>query len=226
MADDFLWARDGNGNLVKVAVRGADGIWYHIHTINDGGDITFGAKADGVASGDTETNTFMAFVKRGLTHFATLLGVLPTARGANGGVKIEGVASGQAVPVSGTFWQTTQPTSDNGPAWAGVHGISGVPFTSADAHSSAASVTDAPTSNQKLVPTDIFFSVDTAMSVTFKCETTGAVITGPYHMPANSAMQLTPRDKSWKLATVDKKLQVITSVAGNIMVDVHYYSEA
>lgn len=36
---------------------------------------------------------------------------LPAALAANGGLKIEGVASGVAVPVSGTFWQATQPVS-------------------------------------------------------------------------------------------------------------------
>ena len=117
-------------------------------------------------------------------------------------------------------------TKDAGPSWASAHGISSAPFTSADQHSAAASVTDAPTSGQKLVITDIVLSVDTAMSVTFKCETSGAVITGPLYLAANSTVQLTPRGKAWKLATADKKLQVITSVAGNISVDAHYFSEA
>lgn len=36
---------------------------------------------------------------------------LPAALAANGGIKIEGVASGVAVPVSGTFFQATQPVS-------------------------------------------------------------------------------------------------------------------
>lgn len=117
-------------------------------------------------------------------------------------------------------------TKDNGAQWTSVHGVVGVPFTSADQHSAVASVTDAPTSGQKLVITDLFFGTDTAMNVTFKCETTGAVISGPFYVPANFSGQLTPRSKAWKLATADKKLQVITSVAGNIMVDAHYYSEA
>lgn len=117
-------------------------------------------------------------------------------------------------------------SKDGGPAWASAHGVSAAPFTSADQHTTPASVTDAPTSGQKLVITDIFVSVDTAMSVTFKCETSGAVIAGPFYLPANGSLQLTPRSKAWKLATADKKLQVLTSVAGNVMVDAHYYSEA
>lgn len=116
-------------------------------------------------------------------------------------------------------------TQDAGPNWTSVHGVAGVPFTSADQHSAAASVTDAPTSGQKLVVTDLFVSVDTAMTVTFKCETSGVVIAGPFYLPANGTLQLTPRSKAWKLATANKKLQVITSVAGNIMVDAHYFSE-
>lgn len=113
---------------------------------------------------------------------------------------------------------------DNGPHWTAVHGISSAPFTSADQHSAVASVTDAPTSGQKLVITDILMSVDTAMSVMFKCETTGAIICGPFYLPANGSLQVTPRGR-WKLATADKKLQVLTSVAGNVMVDAHYFSE-
>lgn len=117
-------------------------------------------------------------------------------------------------------------TKDAGPQWTSVHGVAGVPFTSADQHSVLASITDAPTSGQKLVVTDIVVSVDTAMSVTFKEETAGnAVVIGPVYMAANSTLQLTPRGKLWKLSTADKKLQVITSVAGNIMVDAGYYSE-
>ncbi len=45
---------------------------------------------------------------------------LPAALAANGGLKIEGVASGVAVPVSGTFWQATQPVSGTVTANAGT----------------------------------------------------------------------------------------------------------
>lgn len=115
-------------------------------------------------------------------------------------------------------------TKDQGPGWTSAHGISGVPFTSADA-TSVASVTDTPGVGVKLVVTDLIVSVDTAMNVTFKCETSGAVIAGPFYLAANSSAQFTPRSKAWKLATTNKKLQVIASVPGNIMVDAHYYAE-
>lgn len=117
-------------------------------------------------------------------------------------------------------------TKDNGPAWTSVWGLAGVPFASADQHGGVASVTDAPTGGQHIVVDDIIVSVDTAMSVTLKEETTGTIMFGPWYLPANSGpVQLTPRGKK-KLPTADKKLQVITSIAGNITVQVGYHSEA
>lgn len=107
------------------------------------------------------------------------------------------------------------------PKW----GLSGVPFTSADQHSAVASVTDAPLSNQFLCVDDILVSVDTAMSVTFKEETSGTVVFGPIYLPANGTIQVTLRGKR-RLSTSGKKLQVLTSVAGNISVLVGYHSEA
>src|ERR1035437_2256350 len=64
-------------------------------------------------------------------------------------------------------------TQDDGPEWTSVWGVAGVPFTSADQHSAAASVTDAPTGGQKLIIDDLIVSIGTAMSVTFKEETSG-----------------------------------------------------
>lgn len=119
---------------------------------------------------------------------------------------------------------TTNGTTDNGFGPTSVWGVSNVPFTSADQHSAAASVTGAPTSGQKLVIDDLIFSVDTAMSVTFKEETSGTVMFGPFYLPANGSMQITPRGKR-KLPVADKKLQVISSVAGNISVLAGYHSE-
>lgn len=115
---------------------------------------------------------------------------------------------------------------DSGSGIASVWGVSGVPFTSADQHSAVASVTDAPTGGQKLVIDDIIVSVDTNMSVTFKEETSGTVVFGPWYITAASGpIQITPRGKK-KLAVAGKKLQVITSAAGNISVQASYHSEA
>lgn len=115
-------------------------------------------------------------------------------------------------------------TKDGGAASTTVLGVSGARFTSADQHSAVASVTDAPTSGQKLVIDDLIVSVDTAMSVSFKEETSGTIF-ATFYMPANSVLPMTPRGR-FKLATADKKLQVLTSVAGNIAVTALYHSEA
>lgn len=116
-------------------------------------------------------------------------------------------------------------SQDNGPSWTSVWGVAGVPFASADQHSAVASVTDAPTSGQKLCIDDLIVSTDTAMNVTFKEETSGTIVFGPWYVPANTTLQVTLRGKK-KLATADKKLQVITSIAGNITVQAGYHSEA
>ena len=85
-----------------------------------------------------------------------------------------------AVPVSGTVTASGPvtntelraapvTTSDSGPSWTQVFGVSGARFTSADA-STAAAVTDAPTSGQKLVIDDIVFAVgSTAMRSPVGC---------------------------------------------------------
>ena len=114
---------------------------------------------------------------------------------------------------------------DAGPAFDSVWGVSGVPFTSADQHSATALVTDVPTSGQKLVIDDLIVSVDTAMYVTFTEETTGTVMFGPWYLAANCGpVQVTSRGKK-KLATANKRLQVQTSVSGNISVSASYHSE-
>ncbi len=115
-------------------------------------------------------------------------------------------------------------TTDNGPHWTSAFGVSGARFTSADQSGSAANVTDAPGTGEKLVITDLVISVDTAMRVDFKEETSGTVLLSLY-MAANSTAQLTTRSKL-KLPTPDTRLQVQTSAAGNIAVTAFYYSEA
>lgn len=155
---------------------------------------------------------------------------LPTSLAAGGGMKVEGVAGGVAQPVSmatapalvaGTA--TIGGTTDAGPAWTSIFGVSGAAVVSADATGNPA-VTDAPAAGQKLVITDIVYSSDTAMSLTFSEETSGTVIFKVF-VPANGTGQITPRGKK-KLATADKKLMCDASVAGNIAVTVGYYSEA
>lgn len=113
---------------------------------------------------------------------------------------------------------------DAGKAWESSLGVSGAPVASADA-STAASVTDAPATDEKLVIDQLIVSVGAALTVTFKCETSGAVIVGPLYMAANTTLAIKLEGKV-KLATANKKLQVQTSGAGNISVTALYHSEA
>lgn len=114
---------------------------------------------------------------------------------------------------------------DNGPAWTTVWGVAGLPVVSDDA-GDGVSVTDAPTTDQKIVIDDLIVSVDTAMAVQFNCEDAEVYLAGPFYLPANGTIQITPRGKGWKLATANKKLQVSADAAGNIMVHAGYHSEA
>lgn len=112
---------------------------------------------------------------------------------------------------------------DNGAAWTSVFGVSGAAVVSADM-TAAAAVTDAPTSGQKIVLTDIVISSDTAMNVLIEEETSGTDLFKVF-VPANGTVQITPRSKM-KLATVNKKVTAKASVAGNIAVTAFYFSEA
>lgn len=154
---------------------------------------------------------------------------LPAALAANGGIKVEGVAGGVAVPVS----IATAPalvagmaiigaTKDAGANWTAVHLV----VNSSNA-TSGVDICAAPTSLQKRVLTDLVVSVGTAMAVSILEETSGTVMHGPYYMDANAVIQITPRSTPMsKLATADKKYRVVTSAAGNITVETWTYSEA
>ena len=142
-------------------------------------------------------------------------GGLPAALAAGGGLKVEGVASGVAMPSTAT---------DNGPAWTTSVGIAGARFTSADASAAPAAVHTAPAAGLKAVITDIIVSVGAALTVTLTEETAGTVLFTLY-MAANSTIQITPRGKL-KLGVAAKRLMVQTSGAGNIAVTPFYYTEA
>ena len=112
---------------------------------------------------------------------------------------------------------------DNGPAWASVWGVSGVPV-SADISAAATAVTDAPTTGQKICIDDIIVGASVAQVLTFTCETDTTVIL-ILRVPAGQSMQFTFRGKR-KLASANKKLLCQSSVAGTTSVCVGYHSEA
>lgn len=133
---------------------------------------------------------------------------------------VTGLAVGSIAAGSNTIGAT----KDAGPSWTTVRGISGARFTSADQSAAVASITDAPTSGQKLVITDLLISSDTALRLDFNVESSATVIETVY-MAAGETKQITLRS-AWKLPTANKKLQVQASAAGNISLTPYYYSEA
>lgn len=61
---------------------------------------------------DTASSGLNGRLQRIAQRLTSLIALLPTALGANGGLKIEGVASGTTVPVSGTITATTGGLTD------------------------------------------------------------------------------------------------------------------
>ena len=133
------------------------------------------------------------------------------------------VSASAPLPVEIASDQSAIPTMDAGPNWDTVCGVSGAAVVSSDM-TTAAAVTDAPTTGQKLVIVDIVVSTDTAMFILFAEETTGTIRFKVF-LPANGTVQITPRGKV-KLATANKKLTADASVAGNVAITTTYYSEA
>ncbi|MEI8251259.1 MAG: hypothetical protein WCF98_08845, partial [Synechococcus sp. ELA057] len=108
-------------------------------------DVDLGAQADAAATTDTGTFSVVSLVKRGLQNWTTLLSRIPSlvsgripvdgsgvTQPVSGSVSITGTAAvsgpltdaqlrATAVPVSGTFWQATQPVSGTVTANAGTN---------------------------------------------------------------------------------------------------------
>jgi len=88
-------------------------------------DADLGAPADAAATSDTGTFGVIALIKRGLTNWTTLLGRVPSLTVSSTRLLVDGSGVTQpvsgpltdtqlratAVPVSGTFYQATQPIS-------------------------------------------------------------------------------------------------------------------
>src|SRR5688500_14074158 len=83
---------------------------------------------------------------------------------------------------------TPLPSGDGGPVWTPGRGN----LSSADL-TTLTDRTAAPASGQKIVVDDLWVSVETAMRVDLKEETSGTVLWSAY-LPANGSVQFTPRD--------------------------------
>ncbi len=97
-------------------------------------------------------------------------------------------------------------------------------YTTSANMTSAGNITVAPATGQKIVVDDLLISTDTAMNVVIQEETSGTVL-AKFFLPANSVIQVTPRD-GMKADTADKHLQAVASVSGNIAITTWGHSES
>lgn len=107
---------------MTLSIKDAAGASQNLATgSGDGGATPFvsptatavGAQADPAATTDTGTFSLLAFVKRALQNWTTLLGRVPVKGQAAMSASLPvAIASDQSgLPVTGTFWQATQPVS-------------------------------------------------------------------------------------------------------------------
>ena len=82
-------------------------------------DVDLGAQADAAATTDTGTFSLISLFKRQLGNWTTLLGRVPSLTVTSTRLLVDG--SGVTQPVSGTFWQATQPVSGAVTANAGTN---------------------------------------------------------------------------------------------------------
>lgn len=163
----------------------------------------------------------------GVCASAAEIQILAAAGAAGVHVIVDGarfICGVPSAPVLGAGTAAIGSVKDNGAAWTTVRGVAGVQFTSADQSAAVASITDAPTTGQKLVLTDLILSADTAMRVDLYEESNATVITS-FFMAAGSTVNVVTRGK-FKHATANKKWQIRTSAAGNVSALAFYYSEA
>jgi hypothetical protein len=102
---------------------GADGVWNET-TDTDGirvpvGGAQLGAVNETAPASDIANSGLNGRLQRIAQRLTSLIALLPAALGASGGLKVDG--SGTALPVSGTFWQATQPVSGTVTANAGTN---------------------------------------------------------------------------------------------------------
>lgn len=94
--------------------------------------------------------------------------------------------------------------------------------TSADM-TTAAAITDAPTSGEKIVATDIIVSTDTQMHFAIQEETSDTVFAAIY-LAADSTAQISLHGYI-KAEVADKKLMGKASESGNVAITVIWFSE-
>lgn len=171
----------------------------------DGSDDTLGATTDAAASSvDAESATARTGISlwKGIKNVLLLIktalnGGLPAALGIGGGLK----------------------SDDNGPSWTPV-----LTYTTSADITTAAAISAAPTSGQKVVADDILLSSAVDCLFTLQEETSATVLAN-VKLTAGIPCQITLRS-GLRVPTADKKLFGKASAAGNVYVTVIQHSIA
>lgn len=124
-----------------------------------------------------------------------------------------------SLPVALASNQSSIPTTDAGPSQTLTR-----TYTASADMTTAAAISVAPTSGQKVVAVDILVSTDTAMNFSIQ-EETSATVFAKVFLPANGTAQITLRGYI-KAAVADRRLFGDASVAGNVAITCVQFSEA
>jgi hypothetical protein len=74
-------------------------------------DTKVGSLTEGAPASDTASSGLNGRLQRIAQRLTSLIALLPTALTGNNALRVEQVVAGPTQPVSGTFWQVTQPVS-------------------------------------------------------------------------------------------------------------------
>ena len=104
-------AKETNGNLAALVAKDYSTQTTLATRLSESDfDTKTGSLTETAPSTDTASSGLNGRLQRIAQRITSLISLLPTSLGANGGLKIEGVASGTVVPISGTV--TTTPPSN------------------------------------------------------------------------------------------------------------------
>ncbi len=212
----------GDNNIGNVDIVSLPAIPAGTNNIGDVDVLTvpsdpFGANADAAATAGS-VGTIQAKLRLATSQLDSIKTAIEALDNAISGSEIQ--VDVVTLPALTTGTNIIGAIKDAGANWTQSDKL----ISSSDASSSDVDASDAPTSGQKVVVDDIVVSVDTAMRVDFKEETSGTIRFSVY-LPINGTFHIAPRGKA-KLATADKKLLCRTSASGNIRATVLWHSEA
>jgi len=170
-----------------------------------------------------EGEVYVKDIDGGTIDTVTTITTLPAVVLGTGSVAIGKLAANSGVDI-GDVTLTTGTSSVGGAKDDGPQQTITRTYTTSADMTTAADISPAPTSGNKIVAMDVLVSTDTAMNFIVQ-EETSATGFAKVFLPANGAIQITLRGYI-KAAVADKKLQGKASAAGNVAITCITFSEA